>query len=116
MRSRWRWLAPALAAAAILVGTSIPRLPMPGGSWDKAWHFGGYALLGLALGWSVGGPWRRLARAAVGIALFGALDELHQSWIPGRSTDPADWLADSAGGATGLALIAALTRRQESRS
>lgn len=104
---------PVLSAAIILVGTSIPRLPMPPGTWDKAWHFAGYAQFGVTLGWSVGGPWRQRLAALAVIVVFGLLDEVHQYWIPGRSADAADWLADIAGGATGLALITALTRRQE---
>lgn len=36
------------------------------------------------------------------IALIGALDEFHQSFVPGRSgNDPFDWLADVFGGFCG---------------
>ncbi len=36
-------------------------------------------------------------------SLYGATDEWHQSYIPGREADIADWLADIAGAT--LALI-----------
>lgn len=90
---------------------------MPPGQWDKAIHFSAYALLGAATAWALRpGSWSRIGRAWVGVAAFGALDEVHQHWIPGRSPDPVDWLADSAGGAVGLALFGARTARRESRS
>jgi VanZ family protein len=116
VRSPWRWAAPVTVAAIVLTATSIPRLQLPDGPSDKQWHFAGYAALGVALGWARGGPWRRHVASLAGLVAFGAVDELHQRWIPGRAADVADWFADSAGSATGLALIAALTRRQESPS
>jgi len=39
------------------------------------------------------------------MAVWGALDELHQHWIPGRSMEGGDVAADVAGGAFG-ALVA----------
>lgn len=38
------------------------------------------------------------------VALFGATDEIHQSFIPGRESDIRDWIADSMGACVGLAL------------
>jgi len=44
-----------------------------------------------------------LLALAIGAAV-GALDEYHQSWIPGRfGNDPWDWLADCLGTLTGAA-------------
>jgi len=34
-------------------------------------------------------------------ALLGAVDEFHQQWIPGRSMEFFDWVADFVGGSTG---------------
>jgi VanZ family protein len=50
--------------------------------------------------------------ALVAVALFGALDEWHQQFIPGRSQDTADWLADTLGGGTGILLAAVRPRRE----
>jgi VanZ family protein len=40
-----------------------------------------------------------LATAFVIIALYGLTDEYHQSFVPGRSPTPVDWLVDLAGAA-----------------
>jgi VanZ family protein len=110
----WRWLAPAFVAAAILVITSWPTPPMPPGQWDKVIHASAYATLGLATGWAARpGSLRAWLRLAIAVSAFGALDELHQRWIPGRSADPFDWLADTSGGAIGLAIMTARRTRQE---
>ncbi|MBM2829002.1 MAG: VanZ protein, partial [Actinobacteria bacterium] len=41
------------------------------------------------------------------VSIVGAVDEIHQYWIPGRSMDFFDWVADTTGGGTG-ALFSAL--------
>ena len=111
-----RWLLPALWAAFILVMTSIPgallpRVGAPG--LDKLVHFACYGVLG----WSMfralalrGGPLRGALFVAGAIAIFAALDEWHQQFIPGRSADAADWVADVSGASLGLAVAAAARR------
>jgi VanZ family protein len=49
------------------------------------------------------------------MALWGALDEAHQEWIPGRRTDSADLAADIAGATVG-ALLGGDSFRRRSRS
>ena len=100
-----RWWPPVLWAAVILIGTSWPRLQVPFvEDGDKVLHALSYALLGILTAQAalIG---RRgvgtLALVIAGIALFGALDELHQAWIPGRFPSMADWWADAIGGAAG---------------
>ena len=93
---------PALLWATVLfLLSAVPGAGAPG--WvpvnDKVAHLGLYAVLGatLALG-------RRRSRGevphawllALGI-LYGATDEWHQMYVPGRSAELADWLADIAG-------------------
>jgi VanZ family protein len=39
--------------------------------------------------------------------VWGALDEAHQEWIPGRMMDSGDLAADVAGAAVGAAFSAA---------
>ncbi|HEX8373301.1 MAG TPA: VanZ family protein [Chthoniobacterales bacterium] len=73
-------------------------------AFDKLVHAtafaAGGALLGLALRHTTrlrGG--RLFAAIVVGIGLFGALDEIHQLYTPGRmGADLYDWLADMIGG------------------
>lgn len=56
---------------------------------------------------------RRLALVIAGVATFGAADELHQRFIPGRDADVHDWLADAIGGMIGASAFTILTRRRE---
>jgi VanZ family protein len=64
--------------------------------------FGALARLGTA----------RAALLASAIAgAYGATDEWHQSFVPGRSADRFDLVADVVGAAAGAALAAAMSRR-----
>ena len=93
--------------ALTLTLTSIPD-PGFGPSFpgaDKIAHFGFYGVAGFLLV-----LWRReigtgaavaMVWAAIFAALLGAVDEFHQQWIPGRSMDLLDWVADFGGGTAG---------------
>ena len=80
---------------------------------DKIAHFLMYGVLGAVA--AVG--WLRAARspaAPVVIALslcVGAIDELHQRTVPGRTSDVADFVADTAGVLTGFAIMRRLGTR-----
>lgn len=104
---------PAIAWGAVIFGLSArPNFSPPiEDGFDKVAHFGAYALLGLLLahahhrlGWSL------LAAVAVGW-LYGISDEWHQSFVPGRTPDPADWLADALGVLAAVALHTWIIRR-----
>lgn len=112
-----RWLPPVAWTAFILVLTSLPgsRIPNVGvPNVDKLVHFGLYGVLGLLLTRSLIRP-GRLGRAmlvaVVTIAVFAAVDEWHQRFIPGRSPDPIDWLADLSGATLGAAIVVGRYRR-----
>ena len=100
-----RWWPPILWAAVILIGTSWPRLQLPpveGG--DKLLHGLVYTVLGVLTTRAARMTTTRgyvLAAVIGGIAIFGALDELHQAWIPGRYPSMADWWADALGATVG---------------
>jgi VanZ family protein len=109
-----RWLPPLLWMALIYRESSLPD-PAPALTavvWDKALHFGGYALLGLLFARALYGDRPEAGRAAfVAIlltSLYGASDEWHQRYTPMRESDASDWLADSAGGALGAGVYTAL--------
>lgn len=121
---RWRaWWPAAAWTALVLTLTSLPHPPsslpaVPG--LDKLAHAGLYAVLGLLAALGAARDVRLRRRSAGGLALavacgaaaLGALDELHQSWIPGRSAEWLDWAADLAGGTLGaLAGLPWLKRR-----
>lgn len=99
----WTW-GPAVAVmAGIFFLSSRPALPVPPGYDDKVAHAVAYGTLALAVLHGLTGAWRRRpglvqVMAAVGIAtLYGVSDEFHQSYVPGRTTDLLDVVADAAG-------------------
>jgi VanZ family protein len=104
--ARVRSYLPALAWAALIVLlSSRPTLPVPleAGS-DKIAHFGAYAVLGLLTARAFSATGYSAVAAILAVILFGATDELHQSFVPGRSADLADWIADSLGAVAGVSL------------
>jgi VanZ family protein len=120
LRAAW----PALAWGALIFVASHQSQPIPVGPpfphADKVAHLGIYAVLaGLAaralLGLGQGGR-RAVWLAIVLCSLYGALDEWHQSFVPGRDPDPLDWAADTAGAGLGAALVVVLPRRKSRAS
>jgi VanZ family protein len=113
-------IAAALWGGFLFLITSWPNPPAlraGGFPFDKLTHFLLYAveafLLSRAIAWP-GKPGSAASRVltVVGIlALWGALDEAHQEWIPGRMMDAADLAADVGGAAVG-ALSAGLARKR----
>lgn len=83
--------------------------------WDKGAHMAEYgvlaifwcrALRGEGLGWTL-----VLVLALLATSAYGLSDEWHQSFVPMRSSDPRDWLADTIGGSLGL-LVYVVSRRR----
>ena len=104
----------------IFAASSIPNLTrLPGDISDKSGHSIGYAMLGglilraLAGGRLSGVTWPRCIAAIVLATLYGVSDEFHQLFVPGRSADRYDVLADSVGASIGSALgwLASAARR-----
>ncbi len=101
-----RW-APAVVWAAIIFAlSSLSTLPAPpGGFTDKHAHLTVYGVLGALLVWGLtdrslaGTTWRIAAAAVVLATLYGASDEWHQSFVPGREVSALDLAADGAGAA-----------------
>jgi VanZ family protein len=104
--SRFKAYAPALVWAALLlllggrsdVPTVETTLPL-----DKAAHFFFYGLLGALTiyGWRKAGRWPAVYVSLLLAISVGAVDELNQRRIAGRSSDVLDWFADTAGILTG---------------
>jgi hypothetical protein len=77
-------------------------------------HFGEFAVLYALWWWALGG--RALPAALIALG-WGALDEIHQSWVPGRDADPIDFVVDAAGIATAWVILRTAARpRRSSRS
>lgn len=94
---------------------------MPAGPWwraDKLIHATEYAILAALLVRALvrGPPRLRVGTAAlvaVACALaFGASDEWHQSFVPGRSSSAFDAIADGVGACLGAALATFYYRRR----
>ena len=98
----------AAAWAALLFGLSslpagaTPASPLSFPGDDKVVHAALYAVLGGLLRLALG----RTGTAVALAATYGATDELHQAFVPGRDADLFDWFADLAGAALGAALAA----------
>ena len=83
---------------------------------DYLLHCGAFALLsvlsflavheGLRPGIRRGGYWL----PALITLLYGAIDEWHQSFVPGRDASVRDWLADVAGAILGIWLVWKIAR------
>lgn len=113
-------LSPALAWAGLITWLSSKSHPLPIASpfphFDKLLHLGAFGVLAILVAWALArlghGAGRVLLVAVLAVTLFGALDEWHQSFVPGREADPLDWAADTAGALLGAALVVVLPRRK----
>jgi VanZ family protein len=79
---------------------------------DKVVHFAAYAALAFSLAlWPKAETWRkhpvRTVLLIITIAsVYGVIDELHQSYVPGRDSSVYDWIADTLGAGFGAAAFA----------
>lgn len=114
MRNLKYWVPPLLYMVLIFAISSMeqPPLPMPKFEWltiDKLYHFVEYAILGglLSLAFVKARPsvvplqsiWYIAALISI---LYGASDEWHQTFVPGRFATLADWVADVLGSIAGV--------------
>lgn len=98
----WCW--PVAIALLIFVASSRSKVAGPHFPYvDKVAHFGVYGLLGTLVG-RRGAGWRHAAWSLIAVSLYGASDEWHQYYVPGRSTEIGDWLADTGGAALAILL------------
>jgi len=102
-------------ALLIFVLSSIPGAAFPSSkllSYDKLIHAAVYAVLGAFSFMAMPRSWSQKASVLVLMSgaittLYGFTDEFHQLFVPGRSADLRDVLADCVGGFVG-ALAASL--------
>jgi VanZ family protein len=100
----------------ILTLTSLPGNELPDIKInDKIEHFLAYGGLGflLYLSLRVQDKYSLLKKlpwlfSILVVALYGAFDELHQLFIPGRMCDIKDWIADMIGVIIGVVIMALL--------
>ena len=117
-----RW-SPALAwAGVILLLTSVPGQAVPNVGipyLDKVVHLAMYGVLGALLARAAAdapSPARLSLLLFGAVAMFAAADEWHQRFIPDRSQDRYDWLADMVGAGAALTFEGAARLRRTSLS
>ena len=107
----------------LFTATSLPveRLPSIGFT-DKINHFIAYFILAVLLNLTL--IYQRKSQllfekapiSTIVICLFyGALDEVHQLFVPGRSAETLDWVADALGTTAAVLLIYFLINRLKYR-
>ena len=81
---------------------SLPSIPeLDKISWgDKIEHFAFYGVLGALIWWAIDArraKWQRIVLTVVLAAAYGMSDEFHQRFVPNRSCDVCDLVADTLG-------------------
>lgn len=96
--------------AAIFYVSSLSHAPLPPGVGDKPAHSVGYLGLAIVVVRALAGGlparirWVTVVAALMICVGYGASDEFHQSFVPGRSAEVADLYADTIGATIGTAL------------
>jgi VanZ family protein len=97
-----------IAVVSSIPEFSIKQEPFPG--CDKVVHFIEYFILGIALRYWSGGPRKLFVFGGIG---FGAIDELHQWFVPGRDASVWDFVADTCGVVVGYLVAGRFTRKAD---
>ena len=119
----WRpWWPPVAWAVCILVatwipGAMVPRVPAPEGT-DKVVHFIFFLVLAFLIQRALRaqGSARLVPYVILALAAFGAFDEYVQQFIPGRSMELLDWVADVSGAIVGVVIARLTLERRAARS
>ena len=112
IRGRFQWVFGwALLIEALLLWPTPPQISerLFGIGLDKVAHITMFAVLAGLWAWASAST-RRLFWPAVGAVAFGALTEWQQHFVPTRSMELGDFLADSSGVALALVLFAVMAR------
>lgn len=110
--------APAIAWAAVVLfigsrsNLSVPAFDLP---IDKVGHFAMYAVLGALAARACVLTATPPVILIIAMLATGAIDELNQRTVPGRSSELLDWVADAAGSVAGLAFGTIYFRASEQR-
>jgi VanZ family protein len=103
----------------LFTATSLPASNLPSVNVsDKLKHFG--AFFGLSVLLSLTLLYQSkvllfknyfLVASLIISSLYGLLDEIHQSFVPGRNSEFLDWVADSLGAAAGVFIVHYLLKK-----
>ena len=113
----WAPVAAFMILVFLLSARDFPGVELPSGG-DKLLHAAAYFVFGLlclrAFHGGLRAPRTQAAWSAMLLAIgYGAFDEIHQSWVPGRYSSVPDWLADAAGALLALLAVWGWHRRKE---
>src|SRR3989339_1325078 len=109
----------------LFILTTIPAddIPKLFENQDKYEHFIAYCVLAMLLSLALYFQKRSILIsskaflfALLFIFAYGAVDELHQLFVPGRYCDFYDWLADSSGGIIGIGIVFLFVRKISNNS
>lgn len=117
------WLPPLFWMAVIFCVSSVPGSDLPDVGiphFDKAAHFAEFLVLGMLVFRAYAGSFPPGDRGAVVASIslaaaYAAFDEWHQRFVPGRSVDLTDFLADVAGIIVGVFLYRSIMRKERAR-
>ncbi len=117
------WGPPVVYALAIFATSSLSVVPSPPAHLtDKHVHLLVYAGLAVVLVRAMsGGRWAGVTpattlQAAMMAIAYGAIDEWHQSFVPGRHADARDVIADVVGVALAMAVLGGVARWSRRRA
>jgi VanZ family protein len=107
------WVVVVCYMALMFAISSKPYMPEPKvRGTDKLEHLVEYAVLGALVLWAL--KRSRVGSAVLGSmvisAAYGAVDEVHQIFVPGRSCSLTDWTADVAGAILGAVVLGMIFR------
>lgn len=119
-----RYLPFLFGCTAIWWVSSMPKPPVPEAlvfdHSDKLMHAAAYAVLAALAFFGARGRWDDVGHAAleawVAATVYGVVDEVHQSFTPGRSSTVSDAIADTLGAGIAMALVARAARSSRARA
>jgi VanZ family protein len=112
LRHFLRYWLPLIAYCLLIFFMSSFKPPLdlpPIENADKVVHMGIYGLLGILFcrayrsRWPSASGWTMANASLLSAGFYGMTDEIHQYFVPSRSADPWDWLADMIGAMLGVA-------------
>ena len=114
---------PPIVYMALIFHLSSESAPLPEVTtlvWDKLLHFIEYGILAVLFyraftGEGLNGLTSSLLALAA-TSIYGASDEWHQTFVPLRTSDLSDWIADTIGASIAIAAYAIFRRRTAYRS
>ena len=103
----------------LFIATSLPAAHVPSFAVsDKIKHFSAFFGLSVLLSLTLLYQSKVLlfkkyfpAAALIISSIYGLLDEIHQSFVPGRNSEFLDWVADSLGAAAGVFIVYYLQKK-----